>query len=198
MSEIVTRHNASYSGAAKEFNDRLQTLALVRSELKKVPSDMAQELANLNARRHELQLQAFLQAQFLDKAQVPGIGPGRKAVLASHGVETAWDITPVELAGIQGIGPSLKQALFAWRASVENRFTFDASRAVDPSQQRAIQQKYAAKTAQLRGLLTSGSVQLNAIASDLGMKKRDAIAQIGVLQEHTMTMNARLEELTNA
>lgn len=30
------------------------------------------------------------------------------------------------------------------------------------------------------------------------MKKRDAIAQIGVLQEHTMTMNARLEELMNA
>jgi DNA-binding helix-hairpin-helix protein with protein kinase domain len=180
---IEARHRAEYAAGAKEFNDRLQRLTAAYGQLKKVPTELAQELASLNAQKRELQLQAFLQAQFMDKAKIAGVGPGRKAVLASHGVETAWDITNRQLEGISGVGPVVRQALFDWRASVESRFKFDAARAIDPAQQRLVHQKYGAQTAQLRAALTSGLGPLRVIAANLDQKRRQATSEIGAIQE---------------
>jgi DNA-binding helix-hairpin-helix protein with protein kinase domain len=193
---VENRHGAEFKTLAHDFTDRLQKLTTAHGQLRKIPMEMSQELASLNARKREFQLQAFLQAQFIDKARIAGIGPGRKAVLASHGVETAWDITNHQLAGISGVGPVARQALFAWRASVESRFAFDAARAIDPVQQRLIQQKYATKTAQLRAALTSGAAPLRGIAADLAQKRRQATSEIGVIQEQLRAMKARVDELT--
>jgi DNA-binding helix-hairpin-helix protein with protein kinase domain len=71
-----------------------------------------------------------LRSHFLNdrKTKVPGIGPGRVVLLASYGVETAFDITPEALEPIRGIGQKLQQNLLAWREEVMAAFRFDAGR----------------------------------------------------------------------
>ena len=92
----------------------------------------------LEQQRETAQLKRFLEQFTIDRASVPGIGPARMAMLESYNVETAWDVTDGNVARVPGFGPILTTNLKNWRRSLERKFRFDPSKAVDPQEIAAL------------------------------------------------------------
>lgn len=91
----------------------------------KVPGreQQAGQACERNAR--ERQLRAYLARYRVDGAKVAGLGPARKATLASHGVRSAADIRRSSIEDLPGFGPSLCGALLNWRQACAQGFQFD-------------------------------------------------------------------------
>jgi DNA-binding helix-hairpin-helix protein with protein kinase domain len=77
------------------------------------------KLDQLRQNQRAIQLTAFLDQYEIQRAKIPGIGPGRKQTLQSYGIETAADLT-------KGIDPRelmrVKQEVLLERRRLEERF----------------------------------------------------------------------------
>ncbi|TIU16377.1 MAG: hypothetical protein E5W53_28415, partial [Mesorhizobium sp.] len=89
-------------------------------------------ISELERNRRQAQLHRFLDNFEISSAKIESIGPGKKQVLESYGVETALDVERNKLYSVSGFEPKTAQKLLNWRRSVEARFVFDPSRAIDP------------------------------------------------------------------
>jgi DNA-binding helix-hairpin-helix protein with protein kinase domain len=125
---------ASFSAAKARFD-------LARTELKGVPAKRASELEKLKQSQRKLQLDHFLDKFELEDAKIDGIGPGRKRTLASYGIETAEDIVPRRINAVPGFGPKMVERLMRWRRSIEVKFVFDPTKAVDPRDIAKVEQQ---------------------------------------------------------
>ncbi len=105
-----------------------------------------------------------LRSHFLSDHRIPGIGPGRVALLASYGLETAFDLTSEALLPVKGIGRVLRDNLLAWRDTVEMAFSYDPVRdgpADDAPPALILEFKQAEE--KLRNRLQQGAVDLTAL-----------------------------------
>jgi DNA-binding helix-hairpin-helix protein with protein kinase domain len=75
------------------FLARRAELGKLRDELQELPKVEKQEIDKLHMSAHERQKQKFLDTCFIDRANIAGLGPSRKAALRSFGIETAADVT---------------------------------------------------------------------------------------------------------
>jgi DNA-binding helix-hairpin-helix protein with protein kinase domain len=89
----------------------------------------------------------------LTRARIPGIGAGRKATLASYGIENAWDVTAGKVRGVPGFGEGLTRKLLDWRHSVERRFVFNPALGTDPAAVRQVKDDIARRSAELEQAL---------------------------------------------
>jgi DNA-binding helix-hairpin-helix protein with protein kinase domain len=94
---------------------------LIRS-LTDLPSEERRQVQLLEQKKREAQLQRYLDRFLIANAKIKKIGSGRKAVLASFGVQTAADVDRQKIAAIQGFGPALIGELMAWQQNVANKF----------------------------------------------------------------------------
>ena len=112
----------------------LQTKAelneLIRS-LTDLPNEERRQLQILEHKKRDAQLRRYFDRFLIASAKIKKIGSGRKAVLASFGVQTAADVDRQKIAAIQGFGPALIGELMAWRQGVANKFVFNASEPVN-------------------------------------------------------------------
>ena len=79
-------------------------LAKAKAELELLPQQQAQAMQQLRSQGRERQLEAFLDRFFIDQAAISGVGPGRKAVLRSFGIETAADVSEAKVSAVRGFG----------------------------------------------------------------------------------------------
>lgn len=114
------------------------------------------ERRKLQDAARERQLNKFLDQFSLDRAQIQDIGPSRRATLVSFGIESAADVTYVNVSQVSGFGPVLTERLLAWRKRLEQRFTFDPARAVDPADTAALNRKFEAERLALESALRAG------------------------------------------
>jgi DNA-binding helix-hairpin-helix protein with protein kinase domain len=114
------------AGNAKFLEMRRESDALVR-ELTALPGEEQRGLQQLETRKRDVQLNRFLERFQIEHAKIRKIGSGRKAVLASFGIETAADIDQQQISRIQGFGPGLIAELIGWRRGLEHRFVFNAN-----------------------------------------------------------------------
>lgn len=149
------------------FKENLQELTRLKSQYESLDAEWAQEKQKLQATIRELQLHKFLDNFFIDDHKIPNIGPGRKATLASFGIETAADIVPYRISGIKGFGASLIGELVRWRKSLESKFVFDPSMGVDPTDVALLNQKFRQRRMQIEGALLAGPEKLNQIRTDI-------------------------------
>jgi hypothetical protein len=91
-------------GFAKTFSEKKQGLAKFRSEYQNLPQIFRKEEEELQSKKHEHQLKAFLRGHFIEDASIKGIGPGRISVLRSFGIETALDVTTGRVSAVDGFG----------------------------------------------------------------------------------------------
>ncbi|MBU6414118.1 MAG: hypothetical protein KGS45_11670 [Planctomycetes bacterium] len=88
------------------------------------------ELNNADVDFRNEQLTRYLQRYMISSASIPDIGPSRKAVLASFGIETAADIDRKIIHTIPGFGRRLTDHLIYWRMSCEKHApSFNAAKA---------------------------------------------------------------------
>lgn len=149
----------------KAFTEKKQGLAKLRAEYQALPQVFKKEEDDLQSKKRENQLKAFLRGHFIEDATIKGIGPGRISVLRSFGIETALDVTPDKVSAVDGFGPARTSAVVGWRQSVEARFRFDPNKAVDPAERAALVQRQSQRRATIESALTKGLNELQQMRS---------------------------------
>ena len=117
-------------------------------------------LQELERDRFKQRLEEYLENFFIEHATIPGIGPGRKAMLESYGIETAADVEKQRIVFVPGFGPAMAEKLIEWRRETERGFHFDPSKGVDPQKIVAIDRDIATQKKKIEQGLIAGSNDL--------------------------------------
>ena len=152
---------------SQAFDAKRSELEQLTQELYQLTNVRLRKLGELKARQQQLQMEEFLDRFEIDRATIPNIGPGRKQTLSSYGIETAADITEMQLAKVPGFGPVLCTKLTDWRASIEARFRFDPARQIDPRHIAKVEQDILADRRRVEDELRSGPIELRTISSQI-------------------------------
>jgi len=151
----------------KTFDDKLASLRDQRRRLEAIPAKRNQRLDQLKRELRQLQLNRFLDRFEIAKSKIESIGPGRKQMLESFGIETALDVTKAALQRVPGFGPVLQSKLLAWRAVVEKRFVFDPSKGVDPRDTQKVEAEILAERRSLETEIANGAGELNRLRTEI-------------------------------
>ncbi len=193
--EIVKRKNAeaeakrNWDRGAKQwleeagdsqFRLRLDQLKAKKDEYERLPASYNEERRILENSREEIQKKHFLEMFFIDHADISGIGPNLKAVLASYGVETAYDITQDIERKVPNFGPKRTAELMEWKKKIEARFRYDPSKSLDPDI-AALNNKYGMRKRKLEQDLETGAGELQLIRSRVLQKRNDLRKHLEVL-----------------
>jgi DNA-binding helix-hairpin-helix protein with protein kinase domain len=135
-------------------------LAKLRDEYAALPAAEKAEIDKLHATAEERQKQKFLDTFFIDRAEISGVGPTRKAALRSFGIETAADVTANKVKQVRGFGDSLTRAVTDWKASCARRFVFRADMAVSAAERDAVRAKFGARKVAIESALSRGVNEL--------------------------------------
>lgn len=152
-----------------EFTRRKRELGKVRERSESLQTEYEAELPRrdigYDPAREAQQREQFLRNQFLsDPAnKVAGIGPSRVVLLASYGIETAFDITEEALSAVRGIGKKLGENLLQWKENVQAGFRYDPIAVVAGEAPPALVLKYKQLEEGLRGQLQRGIIDLEAL-----------------------------------
>jgi predicted RNA-binding Zn-ribbon protein involved in translation (DUF1610 family) len=114
--------------------------------------------------RRNKHLHDFLDKFPIGSARIKGIGPAREAVLTSYGIDTAADVNPIRLLNLPGFGEATAKPLLVWRASLEQRFVYQANENdYDRREMARIRSSIEAKLAPLRTKLSVGATNLKSL-----------------------------------
>lgn len=158
------------------FAHKLHALSQKRTEYLALAPAYQQDRTQLEMKRQDAQRQKFLEHHFIARANLKGLGPGRKATLASYGIETAADITRHAVQAVPGFGPARTQELLNWRRRIEVQFRFDPKLGTDPKDITDLEQRYARKRHDLEAVLLRGETELQQIRIGI-LQKRDTLGE---------------------
>jgi DNA-binding helix-hairpin-helix protein with protein kinase domain len=147
------------------FDQKRVNLKRWAEEHGRLPAVQKAKLDELERQKRDLQLRNHLEGHFIARARIPKIGDGRKATLASYGLETAWDITSRAVMSVPGFGAGLTQELLDWRTSVEKKFVFNPSLATDPVAIRRVTDEINRTRIEFEQALLRGPIELQQIAA---------------------------------
>jgi DNA-binding helix-hairpin-helix protein with protein kinase domain len=116
---------------SRSFDEKKQALLRLKQAIEYLPTLRTTKLDQLRKSLKQAQLIRFLDQFEIDKAQLDGIGDGRKRTLQSYGIETAADLLNTAVESVPGFGPVLCGTLYNWRRSLEAKFTFNPATGVD-------------------------------------------------------------------
>jgi len=150
-----------------KFTTKLRSLEELRDRLREIPELRKRKLAVLERDREKLQKFKYLENFSIESADIPGIGPARKAMLESYNIETAADLTAPNISKVPGFGPELTKRLLGWRYEKEQRFKFDPSKGIDPAVVSALDQELAKSQANMAQQIRSGLIELGQIKSSI-------------------------------
>jgi Putative peptidoglycan binding domain len=149
----------------KEFIEAKKKADALLRDLSELPAEEKQKMHQLERKKRDVQLSRFLERFQIKAAKIRKIGSGRKAVLASFGVETAADIEQHRLTPIQGFGPALISELVMWRKGVEKKFVFNDREPISPVDIATLKTAIASQKAGLETKLRSSIDRLQQVAN---------------------------------
>ena len=142
------------------FHNRRAELSKLKVELEQLPKLEKEELEKLHSTAQARQKHKFLERCYIDSANIPGVGPTRKATLRSFGIETAADVSKTRVMQVRGFGESLARSVVDWKASCERRFVFNPVTAVSSNDKDGVRAKFAAKRIVLEKKLSAAPSEL--------------------------------------
>jgi DNA-binding helix-hairpin-helix protein with protein kinase domain len=152
---------------SRAFTDKFRQLVQVKANLDGLQRNHQMARLKLRESVRDAQLKKYLSGFLIANAKIGLIGPGRKATLASFGIETAADVTPSMLGRVRGFGEAQKADLLAWRAELETRFLFNPTRGVDPHDDQALATQFAMQKGKFDTTLREGLSELQKIRFDM-------------------------------
>jgi DNA-binding helix-hairpin-helix protein with protein kinase domain len=171
--------HAAADRITRSYDEARADLEKTRGRYQKLDAEYQGERLQLQNRARELQLRDFLDQHLIEDARIEKIGDGRKAVLASFGIETALHVQESAIYGvIPGFGPALTTNLLVWRQSIERAFVFNTAKGVPLHEQQALEQKYRVRRDPLEAALRGGKQQLDEIVSRGQAELRNRQGQI--------------------
>lgn len=160
------------------FQSKRQELARAREEFERLEKEEARELEKLKTSAQQRQRQQYLDRFFIDKANIAGVGPTRKAALRSFGIETAADVTRSSVMQVRGFGDNLTRAMLDWRAGCERGFSFNPNTAVSDADKNVVRAKFAGRKTTLVGVLSNGPSELQRFRQTAGARSASLLPQI--------------------
>ncbi len=154
------------------FKEKLNEATKLKNRHENLNNEYSREKQKLQSAVRERQLHKFLDTFFIHDHSIPKIGAGRKATLASFGVETAADVDPSKILEISGFGQSLTNELVQWRQALERKFKFDPARGVDPADIATLDQKFRQEKTRIEGSLLATPETLNKIREQTLIKRQ--------------------------
>jgi DNA-binding helix-hairpin-helix protein with protein kinase domain len=150
----------------EEFTKKKQFLAYLRDEYQQLPGREKIEFANLQKTAESRQKRQFLERQFIDTANISGVGPTKKAALRSFGIETAADVTWDRVIAVKGFGEVLTRAVVDWQKTCERRFVFNPTMAVTEVDKNTIRAQIATRRRTIESALNAGVADLQKIRQE--------------------------------
>ncbi|MFI6678711.1 helix-hairpin-helix domain-containing protein [Kribbella sp. NPDC050470] len=158
--DVFERLNSQYESVAMSFERQKRTMADLRGEFSHLATMEAHDLAELQRTAHQRAQERHLRGCFIDSADIPGIGPVKKAALRSFGIETAADVSGPTVMQIRGFGERLTQNMLAWRANCERRFKFNPADPALRADETQVQARYSVRRAEIQRTLMNGKTLL--------------------------------------
>jgi DNA-binding helix-hairpin-helix protein with protein kinase domain len=174
FNQIVSRVGKEISET--EFTSKKLSLASLRDEYQRLTEREKFEIENLRKTIEARQKRQFMERQFIDKAVIPGIGPIKKVILRSFGIETAEDVTWNKVIAIKGFGQVLTQAILDWKNSCEQRFVFN--KAVNDADINALQAQINSRRLVIESELNRGAAELQKIRQEIVDKTNILLPQL--------------------
>ncbi len=156
------------------FDSMLRELGEKKNRYEGLKQVRQRRFRQLHAQARDRQMQRFLDLHRILDAEIPGIGPARVAMLQSYGIETAADVTEADVFKVPGFGPVRTRSLLDWRRAIEQRFVFDPSRGVDPSDIQAIDREISFTRMRLEDDLRRGPDMLRQVSQQV-VSVREAV-----------------------
>lgn len=182
-----------------QYKKQRAQLDEARSKYEEVAEQENDAIDDLKTRAYEHQLERHLRSCFVDTANIPGIGPGRKASLLSFGIQTAADVTYWAVSAIPGFGDTYTQKLLIWRNVCEQLFRFDPNRAINPTDIATIRHTYAQARATHQNTLTQGAPRLTSLRDRIATRQTKIHAEISTAANALAEAEAdlRIAQATN-
>lgn len=149
------------------FRGKLDELEKAKQQLVDLPRKRRQGIAKLEGERHERQLERYLDRFPIDRADIPGIGPSRTAMLVSYGIETAADIKRGGIQHIPGFGQKLAGELFKWRKGHEHNFRFNPNEPLNQADIHDLDRDLDAEQTGLNNILRQGPEHLRRLSAEI-------------------------------
>jgi len=149
------------------FERKRAALSTLSNDYRRLPEIENSKIAELDRRRRQIQLQRFLEGHLIARVKISGIGDGRKATLASYGIEDAWDITDRKIRGVPGFGDAMSSKLLEWRMSVERKFVFNPALGTDTTAIQQVKDEIARRRLDVERSLSRGPIELEQIRTRL-------------------------------
>jgi DNA-binding helix-hairpin-helix protein with protein kinase domain len=150
-----------------QFKRVQKELVTARDQIAKLKDLHDVELRKLSREMIDRQQKAYLQSKFISDHKIESISVGRKATLASYGIETAYDVDYNRVLGVPGLGPVVSNTLCAWRTEMLRQFTPNRAAGVPLAERQALLMKYAQVRQQLEMKLRRGPRQLRDVDQSL-------------------------------
>jgi DNA-binding helix-hairpin-helix protein with protein kinase domain len=170
------------------FAAKRADLFKLKSEFDQLPVREQKELVGLNSTAEKRQKQKYLERFYIDKSNLHGIGPAKRAALQSFGVETAADVEWSRIRRIKGFGDVLTRTLVDWSKAHERNFRFNPNQAVTPADINAVKMSIQARKQQIEQQLRTGLQQLQQFATQ----------QEQAIRRHTPLLKNAAERLAQA
>lgn len=144
------------------FDAKLSELAALRDELDTLARDHQRELEKLRQQARQRFQADRLRGFAIAAAQLPGLGPVRRARLASSGITTAADLDPVRLRQVRGLPRAVRDALLDWRLGLVQSLGAPLDPPLDSSAVLALDQRFESRRQEIEARLRAGPAELEA------------------------------------
>lgn len=148
-----------------DFASLRNDLQQARDLYKALPDEERNLIEKYRTERKARQLHSFLNTFDIQHATIKGVGPAKRAALASYGIDTAADVSLNSLLGVPGFGTTNSKGLLEWRERLERRFVYRVEENdADRREIARIRSGVDARAAELRRKLLAGPQNLDALA----------------------------------
>lgn len=146
-------HDREAEGLKKLNQDIGDQILRAQRQLSLVDGNLNDSLAGELAAYQQQDSLRVLQSASLDRAVIPGIGPGLRKVLRAAGLHTAADVKRRGARGIPNIGPSRQSDLMHWVGSVEAVALRQRPASLPMASEQAIRSRYSTERSILENSL---------------------------------------------
>jgi DNA-binding helix-hairpin-helix protein with protein kinase domain len=185
---LFKRRETAVADAVETFQRTSDAFGRTKYELLKViesylalERDRKAKIDWLRKHPQELQIYRYLRQISIEDADIPNIGPARKALLFEAGIETAAEVNLAALNVVPGFGPVLQQAMLHWHQGQLRGFRYDPSFRTGPAAVAIVDAQFRARSNSLTNRIRGAEREIHRARMDSELKRAamvDVISQI--------------------
>jgi DNA-binding helix-hairpin-helix protein with protein kinase domain len=196
---LFKRRGTAVDDAVETFRRTSDVLARTKYELLQaienylaLERDRKAKIDWLRKHPQELQMYRFLRQISIQDAEIPNIGPARKALLFEAGIETAADVNLFALNAVPGFGPVLQQAMLDWHQEQLRGFRHDPNFRVGPAAVAVVDGQFRARIASLIHRIRGAEREVQRVRMDGELKRAAMVDAIVVIDKEIAEMDQAL------